>query len=75
MADASLAGPLRNEEGMSANTGLPGLQSLAPNGLLANQPSSPVQHRTPSSPIRRNGSLYTLRVEPGAYKCKIAPVH
>ena len=44
MADSGLAGPLRIEEAMSANTRFPGLQGLAPNGLmdhhLANPPSS-----------------------------------
>jgi hypothetical protein len=75
MADSGSAGPLRIEEAMSANTGLPGLQGLAPNGLLdchlANQPSSSGQHSTPSSPIRRSGSLDPSRVEPGAYKCDL----
>jgi hypothetical protein len=73
MADSGPAGPLRIEEAMSANTRLPGLQSLAPTGLmdchLANQSSSSGQHSTPSSPYRRNGSLDPSRVEPGAYKC------
>ncbi len=72
MADSGLAGPLRIEEVMSANTGLPGLHGLAPNGLLdrhlANQPSSSGQHSTPSSPIGRNGSLSPSRVELGAYE-------
>lgn len=71
MAESGPAGPLRIEEAMSANIGLPGLQGLGPNGLtgchLANQPSSS-QHSTPSSPVRRNGSLDSSRVEPGAYQ-------
>ena len=75
MADSGPAGPLRIEETMSAHTGLPGLQGLPSNGLkdchLANQPSSSGQHSTPSSPIRRNGSLDPSRVEPGAYKCNL----
>src|SRR5882757_1616895 len=75
MGDSGPAGPLWIEEAMSANTGLPGLQGLAPNGLmdchLANQPSSSGLHSTPSSPIRRNGSLDPSRVEPGAYKRKL----
>jgi hypothetical protein len=75
MAESGPAGPLRIEGWMSGNTGLPGLQGLAPNGLLdcllANQPSSFGRHSTPSSPIRRNGSLDLSRVEPGAYKCDL----
>lgn len=75
MADSGPAGPSRIEEAMSANTGLPGLPGIAPNGLLdchlANQLSSSGQHSTPSSPIGRNGSLDPSRVEPGAYKCNL----
>jgi hypothetical protein len=75
MADSGPVGPLRIEEAMSAR--LPGLRGLAPNGLMgchfANQPSSSGQHSTPSSPIRRNGSLDPSRVEPGAYKCNLLP--
>jgi hypothetical protein len=69
MADFGPAGPLRIEEAMSANTRFPGLQGLVLNGLMTNRPSSYGQHSTPSSPIRRNGSLDPLRVEPGAYEC------
>lgn len=76
MAGSGPAGPLRIEEVMSANTGLPGLH--APNGLmdchLANQPSSFDHHSAPSSPIRRNGSLDPSRVEPGAYKCNFLQI-
>ena len=75
MADSGLAGPLRIEEVMSENTGLPGLRGLLPNGLLdrhfANQPSSSGQHSAPSSPIRRNESLDPSRIEPGTSKCNL----
>ncbi len=78
MADFGPVGPLRIEEAMGANTGLP-VQGFVPNGLLdcnlANQPSSSGQQRppncTPSSPVRQNESLDSSRAISGAYKCSL----
>ncbi|KAF8478472.1 P-loop containing nucleoside triphosphate hydrolase protein [Russula ochroleuca] len=78
MANFVSAGLLQIEE---TNHGLPDLEGFVPNGLLnchlANQASSSGQHKspncTPSSPFRRNGSLDSPRVEPGAGDATILP--